>query len=61
MGAALNFSDPAMLALLLGAGLWAGAQNALAGGGSFITLPALIAAGLLLTGPVTVSAASGRR
>ena len=32
MGAALNFSDPAMLALLLGAGLWAGAQNALAGG-----------------------------
>jgi uncharacterized membrane protein YfcA len=46
MGAALNFSDPAMLALLLGAGLWAGAQNALAGGGSFITLPALIAAGL---------------
>jgi uncharacterized membrane protein YfcA len=44
-GAAL-FSDPAMLALLLAAGLWAGAQNALAGGGSFITLPALIAAGL---------------
>ena len=40
------FDDPAMLALLLGAGLWAGAQNALAGGGSFITLPALIAAGL---------------
>ncbi|MEI6484676.1 MAG: sulfite exporter TauE/SafE family protein [Sphingomonadales bacterium] len=38
--------DPAMLALLLGAGLWAGTQNALAGGGSFITLPALIAAGL---------------
>jgi len=35
-----------MLALLLGAGLWAGAQNALAGGGSLITLPALIAAGL---------------
>ncbi len=33
-------------ALLLLAGLWAGAQNALAGGGSFITLPALIAAGL---------------
>jgi uncharacterized protein len=26
--------------------LWAGAQNALAGGGSFITLPALIAAGM---------------
>ena len=38
--------DPVMLALLAGAGLWAGAQNALAGGGSFITLPALIAAGL---------------
>ena len=35
-----------MLLLLLAAGLWAGAQNALAGGGSFITLPALIAAGL---------------
>lgn len=33
-------------ALLMLAGLWAGAQNALAGGGSFITLPALIAAGL---------------
>jgi uncharacterized protein len=39
-------ADPALLALLLGAGLWAGAQNALAGGGSFITLPALMAAGL---------------
>lgn len=38
--------DPAMIGLLLAAGLWAGAQNALAGGGSFITLPALIAAGL---------------
>ncbi|MEY2884407.1 MAG: hypothetical protein RL490_2131 [Pseudomonadota bacterium] len=35
-----------MLLLLFVAGLWAGAQNALAGGGSFITLPALIAAGL---------------
>ncbi len=35
-----------LAALLFGAGLWAGAQNALAGGGSFITLPALIAAGL---------------
>lgn len=35
-----------MMLLLLAAGLWAGAQNALAGGGSFITLPALIAAGL---------------
>lgn len=28
------------------AGLWAGMQNALAGGGSFITLPALMAVGL---------------
>ena len=35
-----------MLLLLFAAGVWAGAQNALAGGGSFITLPALIAAGL---------------
>jgi len=33
-------------ALLLAAGLWAGMQNALAGGGSFITLPALILAGM---------------
>ena len=32
--------------LLFGAGVWAGAQNALAGGGSFVTLPALIASGL---------------
>jgi uncharacterized membrane protein YfcA len=32
--------------LLLLAGVWAGAQNALAGGGSFVTLPALMAAGL---------------
>src|SRR5215204_5503222 len=37
---------PAMYLLLLLAGIWAGAQNALAGGGSFITLPALILAGL---------------
>ena len=36
----------AFILLLFGAGLWAGAQNALAGGGSFITLPALIASGL---------------
>ncbi len=32
--------------LLFLVGLWAGAQNALAGGGSFVTLPALILAGL---------------
>lgn len=35
-----------MYLLLFLAGVWAGAQNALAGGGSFITLPALILAGL---------------
>ncbi|HEY0419342.1 MAG TPA: TSUP family transporter, partial [Acetobacteraceae bacterium] len=34
------------LPLLLAAGLLAGAMNALAGGGSFVTLPALIAAGV---------------
>ncbi|WP_162068075.1 sulfite exporter TauE/SafE family protein [Burkholderia sp. THE68] len=32
--------------LVLLAGLWAGTQNALAGGGSFVTLPALIVAGM---------------
>ena len=32
--------------LLLAAGIWAGAQNALAGGGSFVTIPALMAVGL---------------
>jgi uncharacterized membrane protein YfcA len=35
-----------MLLLIFVAGLWAGLQNALAGGGSFITLPALILAGM---------------
>jgi uncharacterized membrane protein YfcA len=35
-----------MLLLLLVAGLWAGLQNTLAGGGSFITLPALILSGM---------------
>jgi uncharacterized membrane protein YfcA len=34
------------LPLLFLASLWAGAQNALAGGGSFITLPALMLAGM---------------
>ncbi len=34
------------LLLILCAGLWAGTQNALAGGGSFITLPTLILSGL---------------
>ena len=35
-----------LIALLFAAGVWAGAQNALAGGGSFVTLPALILTGL---------------
>ncbi|MFI4966058.1 MAG: TSUP family transporter, partial [Caulobacterales bacterium] len=32
--------------ILIGAGLLAGAMNALAGGGSFVSLPALIAVGV---------------
>ena len=40
-------SVPALrLGLLFGASLWAGTQNQLAGGGSFITLPALILTGM---------------
>lgn len=35
-----------IILLLFGAGLWAGTQNALAGGGSFVTLPALMFSGL---------------
>jgi uncharacterized protein len=35
-----------ILAILLLVGIWAGVQNALAGGGSFVTLPALILSGL---------------
>ena len=35
-----------MWIILLLAGFWAGAQNALAGGGSFVTLPTLILSGL---------------
>src|SRR5271169_834589 len=35
-----------MWLLLLAAGLWAGVQNALAGGGSFVTLPVLILSGI---------------
>jgi uncharacterized protein len=35
-----------LFVLILAAGLWAGLQNALAGGGSFVALPALIFAGL---------------
>jgi uncharacterized membrane protein YfcA len=38
--------DPAIVALLLAAAFFAGALNAVAGGGSFLTLPALIAAGV---------------
>ena len=34
------------LAFLFIAALWAGTQNALAGGGSFITLPSLLLSGL---------------
>ncbi len=40
-----SLSLSSMLVLFV-AGIWAGTQNALAGGGSFITLPALILAGL---------------
>src|ERR1700754_4580137 len=43
------------LLLVSGAGLLAGAMNALAGGGSFISLPALIAAGVP---PVQANASS---
>jgi len=35
-----------MYVLIFLAGLWAGVQNALAGGGSFVTLPALIVSGM---------------
>lgn len=35
-----------LLALIFAAGLWAGLQNALAGGGSFVTLPALMLTGM---------------
>lgn len=35
-----------LYALVLLAGLWAGLQNTLAGGGSFVTLPALILSGM---------------
>ena len=45
---------PAGPLLLLGAGVLAGAMNALAGGGSFVSLPALVLAGL----PSTVANAS---
>ena len=35
-----------LMSLLFAAGLWAGLQNSLAGGGAFITLPALILSGM---------------
>jgi uncharacterized membrane protein YfcA len=35
-----------LLLLVFVAGVWAGAQNSLAGGGSFVTLPALIMSGM---------------
>jgi uncharacterized membrane protein YfcA len=35
-----------LIFLIVLAGLWAGLQNALAGGGSFVTLPALIVSGM---------------
>ena len=47
-------ADPATVALAAGAGLLGGAMNALAGGGSFATMPTLIALGL----PSTVANAT---
>ena len=41
-----RYADRMLILLVLVAGLWAGLQNTLAGGGSFITLPALIVAGM---------------
>ncbi len=48
-------NDPSYLVLLLGAAFIAGALNAVAGGGSFLTLPALVFAGL----PPVVANATG--
>ncbi len=42
----MNQADLLHLALLLAASVWAGVQNQLAGGGSFITLPALMMTGM---------------
>ena len=42
---ALRYSQ-AMLTLICIAGIWAGLQNSLAGGGSFVTLPMLILSGM---------------
>lgn len=46
--------EPSQLAVLLGAGLLAGAMNAVTGGGTFVSLPALTAIGL----PGTIANAS---
>lgn len=48
-------SDPLLLALLLSAAFFAGILNSVAGGGSFLTLPALVFAGL----PPVVANATG--
>ena len=45
-GGAANFPAMNSLILVSGAGFLAGVMNALAGGGSFVTLPALIGAGV---------------
>lgn len=42
----IEFSAVLPLAILFAAAVWAGAQNQLAGGGSFLTLPALMLTGL---------------
>ena len=46
-------NDPSVIVLLLGAAFMAGALNAVAGGGSFLTLPALVFTGMP---PVTANA-----
>ena len=48
-------ADLPVLLLIALAGLWAGTQNTLAGGGSFITFPALLLAGL---GPLAANVTS---
>ena len=53
--------DLSSILLLLGAGLFAGAQNALAGGGSFITFPALLVAGLNPLAANMTSTIAGRK
>jgi uncharacterized protein len=55
---ALPMLEPAQIALLAGAGLLAGAVNAVAGGGSLLSFPALLAVGYpALTANVTNSVA----